>query len=538
MRAPTPQPNVLSGGGARLPLRFWCLVVVTGVGAGLGGGLLMLLLRAVQHLAWRDQGGTFLDAVRHVGDVRRVLVLLAAAVLVAMVRWLLRQGSGGHGGELTAAIWFQSGRMNPLSGLTNAILSIVVVGMGASLGREAAPKQVAAVIASTLAGWIRLPSPQRRLLVACGAGAGMAAVYNVPFGGALFALEVLLGTLSLPLVAPAFATSLIAVAVSWLLLPDRPTYTIPSFHVTPGQVVWALLAGPVAGVVSAFYVRLISWADGRKPKGRRLHGLRLLAMPLLAFGVLGALAIPFPQLLGNGKDVVQQAFDGQLGLTLLLALVVLKPLVTAACLGSGAPGGLFTPTLTLGALLGALLGQLWVMVWPGAMVGSYALIGAGAVLAATTQGPISSVALLIELTRHLDTVMVPMLLAMAGAIVTARLIETRSVYSGRIHEGQEAEKALKQEMQGRMATISAAASYAEVLRTLLMIGVPLKPLVVIDAEGRTVGEITPEVLIRPPPALVPLATATAVDFATPSAVDVETRTASRRRDHLGGSPRD
>ena len=97
MSAPTPQPNVLSGGGARLPLLFWGLVVLTGVGAGLGGGLLMVLLRAVEHLVWHYQDGTFLDAVRHVGDARRVLVLLAAAVLVAAVRWLLRQGSGGHG---------------------------------------------------------------------------------------------------------------------------------------------------------------------------------------------------------------------------------------------------------------------------------------------------------------------------------------------------------------------------------------------------------------------------------------------------------
>lgn len=513
MSQQSPQPNVPAGGSlASLPPRFWGLIVLTGAGAGFGGGLLMRLLRFVQHLSWSYQSGEFLDAVQHATPARRVAVVTGAGIIAAVVRWLLRQQTGGHGGELAAAIWFRSGRLAPLQTLTKAVLSIVIVGMGASLGREAAPKQTGAVVASVLAGWTGLPPSQRRLLAACGAGAGMAAVYNVPFGGALFALEVLLGTLSLPLVAPALATSLIATAVSWLLIPNRATYSIPFYPVSNRQIVWALLAGPLAGLAAVAYVRAISWADARKPKG-----LALFVVPILVFGALGSLSVTFPQLLGNGKDVVQQAFLGQISVPLLLALVVLKPLATSACLGSGAPGGLFTPTLTYGALLGGLLGQGWMLLWPGASSGSYALIGAGAVLAATTQGPVSAMVLLIELTRRLDTLMVPMLLAVAGAVVVARALEVRSIYSGRVHAGRSAaENAERGREDGHdVAVISAAAHYRELLQALLKLTDDPRPLRVLDERGCPVGEVSRAKAAEPDASLAPLETATASDFVAP-----------------------
>lgn len=186
----------------------------------------MLLLRAVQKLAYPYRpGDNFLSAVKNATPLRIVIVLTAAGVVAAVARLILRhQAKGGHGGELAEKIWFAAGHLDPVSTFVRAIVSIVIVAMGASLGREAAPKQIGALIASLLAQWASIPNAQRRLLAACGAGAGIAAVYNVPFGGAIFALEVLLGTISLPLVPPALAAALIATAVSWLLLPNVPTY--------------------------------------------------------------------------------------------------------------------------------------------------------------------------------------------------------------------------------------------------------------------------------------------------------------------------
>jgi CIC family chloride channel protein len=424
------QPNVPGRGiVASYGPRFWILVVLVGVGAGLAGAALMELLRAVQHLAWSYHGGsleeTFLGAVERTSPQRRVLVLLIGGILAGAGTIVL--GRRAVAVEVSEAIWLRAARLPLIASVVRAIQSILLVGLGASLGREAAPQQTGAALASALSEWARLPEWQRRLLVACGAGAGMAAVYNVPLGGALFALEVLLGTLTLPLVLPALATALIATAVAWIVLPSRPTYLIPSYALSGQQVLWAVIVGPIAGLAAVAYIRLIAAAHALRPSGR----LRFAA-PVIVFTALGAVSIAYPQLLGNGRNVVQLAFVAQLGVVLLAVLLVLKPLATAACLGSGATGGLFTPTLAYGVLLGGLLGQGWSEIWPGAPLGGYAIIGGAAVLGAAMQGPLAAVVLLLELTRTSNALIVPILLAVVEATVVARIMRAPSIYSARL----------------------------------------------------------------------------------------------------------
>jgi CIC family chloride channel protein len=421
-------PSTMAQPGAR---RFWLAVLLTGVGAGLAAAALTRLLELVQRLTWNGSGADLLSAAEQAGAWRHVLVLLGAGLVTGAGQIILRRLSSGNGIDTTAAIWFHAGRMPALRTLGSALLSVIIVGMGVSLGREGAPKQAGAVIANFLSDKERLSDEQRRLLVACGAGAGMSAAYGVPLGGALFALEVMRGVLALRYVLPALFASLIAAAVSWLVLPDAPTYVIPSYPSTASSVVWALLAGPIAGVVSVGYVRLVSWADRNRPEGwRRLTG------PLLGLGALGVVSIWFPQVLGNGRDISQLTFTNQVAPALLLALLVLKPAATVLCIRSGAPGGLFTPSLTVGALLGAVLGHAWSWVWPGVPPGLFAVLGAGAVLAATTQGPISTVVLLMELTGRDRTFILPLMLAVGTATLVARTIEPRSIYDARLTDDE------------------------------------------------------------------------------------------------------
>ena len=156
--------------------------------------------------------------------------------------------------------------------------------------------------------------------------------------------------------------------------------------------------------------------------------------PIVVLAALGGLAIAYPELLGNGRNTVQLALVGGLSVGLFGVLMVLKPLVTAGCLGSKAPGGLFTPTLTFGVLLGGLLGHAWSVIWPGAPAGSYALIGGGAVLAASMQGPLAATVMMIELAHHTDTLMVPLLLAVTGATIARAYWGAPSIYSARLGE--------------------------------------------------------------------------------------------------------
>ena len=252
-----------------------------------------------------------------------------------------------------------------------------------------------------------------------------------------FALEVMRGKLALRFVLPALFTSLIATAVSWLALPDAPTYIIPAFPNSASVLVWALLVAPVAGVASVAFVRLIRWADRNKPQGWQ----RIIA-PVIVLGLLGIVSIWFPQILGNGKDISQLLFSNQVAPALVFALFFLKPAATIFCMRSGAPGGLFTPSLTAGALLGAVLGHAWSWVWPGVPPGLFAVLGAGAVLAATTQGPVSAVVLMMELTGRDRSFILPLLLIVGISTLVARSIEPRSIYDAKLTD-EEVEHRLK-----------------------------------------------------------------------------------------------
>ena len=487
----SPQPNLVAEENMhRFPRRFWLLLVLTGIGTGLGASALMGILRAVQHAAWSYRHGNFLAAVERTGSEHRVVVLLIGGLVGAAGLLLRHLVVRGHGGEVSETIWFKEGKFPFLRTSTSAVLSIVIVGLGASVGREGAPKQVGAAIASQLAEWFSLNPAQRRLLAACGAGAGMAAVYNVPVGGALFAMEVLLGTLALPLVIPALLTSFIATAVSWLFLPNHATYSLPSLHTSTSQILWALAFAPLAGLASVVYVRTIVWADRNKPRG----WLRIV-LPPIVFTALGVAAIWFPQLLGNGKDTAQLAFLNQIDIRLLFVLMALKVAATSGCLRSGVPGGLFTPTVTVGALLGGGCGQVWTHFGFPAAGGSFAVIGAGAVLAAATQGPVSAIVLILELTYRINGIMIPLIIGVCGATIVAGWLEPKSIYSAGLHFGRASAEALAPAVPTAFDdlirrdcdVVSASAHYSVVLKKLL--SSRSSSVFVVDENGKLTGQI-------------------------------------------------
>jgi len=422
------QPNVTHDGEAALNARFWVAVAVTGVATGLFGDLMMLILFWFQHTAFNYHTGSFESAVENVSGLRRVVVLLIAGAVGGVAWYVLRRYTKGECSEVDEAVWNGSGKLSLRRSLGTSVISEVVIGMGASLGREAAPKLMGGASASVLAGWVHLSPAQRRLLVACGAGAGLGAVYNVPLGGALFTAEVLVGSIALPTILPALACSWIATATAWLYLPTSATYIdIPAFHSDTRLIVWALLLGPVVGVFAAGYIRLLGWVSHHRVSGRKA-----LVAPLVAFAVLGAVGLGYPQLFGNGKNMAHDVFLGGGGVGLLLTLFILKPLVTALCLGSGASGGLFTPVMSTGAVLGGALGLLWSYAWPGSPVGAYAMIGAAAMIGASMQAPLAALALVLELTHSGFQLMVPMMVATVTATAITRYLDGYSIYSARL----------------------------------------------------------------------------------------------------------
>jgi chloride channel protein, CIC family len=434
-------PATLRDPGA---LRFWLAVVLTGLCAGLGAALLALLFDATQAIAWgAAYPSALLEAAWRASPQRHIGLLIGAGLATSLGQLALRRLASGNGIDVTSAIWFVAGRMPAWRTLGTAVLSIVIVGMGAPLGREGAPKQFGAVFGNLFSDLQKLSDEQRRLIVAIGAGAGMAAVYSVPLGGALFALEVLRGALALRLVVPALAAALIATTTASFVVPNAPLYSVPPYPISPDVYLWTFIASPIVGLWSVAFVRAIAWAYRVRPSDWR----RFVAPPLALLAV-GLVSIMFPELLGNGQNVAQLLFLHPLEPIALAALVILRPLATVGAIASGAPGGLFTPSLAAGALAGAGLGELWLFVHPGGEIGLYALLGAGAMLAATTQGPISSLVLMMELTGQARAFAPPMICAIVIATGTARLIEWRSVYEARLTNEEVAERLRAREPRG------------------------------------------------------------------------------------------
>lgn len=431
------QPNVTHDGDARLTPRFWLAVVATGVATGLFGDLLMWILALFERLAFHYRTGSYQNAVAAVSGERRVGSIVLAGVIGAVSWYLIRRYLKNEKAEIDQAVWRDDGELSIRRSFLSSIVSEVVIGMGASVGREAAPKLMGGASGSVISGWFGLTLAQRRLLVACGGGAGLAAVYNVPLGGALFTAEVLYGSLTLPVVLPALATSMIATFVAWVYLPSSATYTdIPRYHFSASLMTWSVFAGLVIGVLAVFYVRMIGWVSHHRVRGARI----LWVMPL-AFLVVGIVGLWYPQMFGNGKDMAHEAFLGVGSVVLLFALFALKPFVTALTLGSGASGGVFTPFLSTGAVLGGFLGAVWTQFWPGSPVGAFALVGAAAMIGASMQAPLAGLVLVMELTHGGFAIMIPMMTATVIATVIVRQVDGYSIYSARLSRDDEAPSA-------------------------------------------------------------------------------------------------
>ena len=481
--------------------RFWVLVVATGVVSGLGAVGLLALLGLVKRLAWGD-AATFLAAYASSSPARRIAVPAAGGALVTVMMLLVRGRIGGHGTSgIIEAIWVQGGRMPLGRSLLRGVVSIVAVGLGASLGREGALLQTGAASGSWLAERFELTPGQARLLVACGAASGIAAAYNVPIGGALFGLEVLLGSFALELLGPIVVSCVTATVIARFALGASPTYVIPGYALLqPTELLAGLVMAPVLGVASALYIKVLGWTEVQLYRVPRWVATLL---PPVAMALVGAGALRFPDLLGNGYDTVAATLLGATPFALLLALPLLKLAATAMCAGSGVPGGLFTPSLMYGALIGGALGELAHRVYPalGAPASAFALVGMAGVLAGTTHASVSAVLIIFELTGDYG-VIVPLMISAFVAAATSRALEPESLYTAPLRRrGVELPElprpdwlrttAIQEIVRTGFATVTADAPFRAVLPRLL--GLEAGSALYVVGEGGTfLGAITLE----------------------------------------------
>jgi chloride channel protein, CIC family len=395
---------------------FAIVTLLVGVTSGLAGMGLGLLLRLVQHIAYGYSlhtivgGESFLQGVTAASDLRRFLALCVCGV-VAGVGWWLLYRFGSPLVPIGQAARQNGPRMPFLATIAHSVLQIVTVALGSPLGREVAPRELGAVFATRYCARAGMTPSSARILIACGAGAGLAAVYNVPLGGTLFTLEVLLGTFRLSALIPALATSVIATMVAWLGLGNTPTYSLPPLAISSSLIGWSLVMGPLFGLAAYVFVRATGAARACAPKD-----WRLVPWCAAVFPVIGLLAIRFPQLLGNGKGVEQAGLNGEVGLVLAAILLLLRLAVMLGALRAGAAGGLLTPGLSVGGLLGIVLGTFWNHAWPAGSLGAFAIVGSAAFLASSMKMPLTAIVLMMEFTGMGHDFIIPISLAVAGSV--------------------------------------------------------------------------------------------------------------------------
>jgi H+/Cl- antiporter ClcA len=379
-------------------------VVIVGLLAGVAGLSTILLLRALEHLTYHYTFGSLLEGVTGSSPVRRALGPMVGGALAGLGWWLLRSRSDVP--SLTAAIADRE-RIRLLPFAFDAALQVLVVGSGASLGREVAPRQFAVALGDFATGWLkRLSARDREILLACAAGAGLGAVYAVPLGGALFAVRIMLKTWHPRALGAALITSSLAVAVASFVTHDQPNLIWPNLHVSYRLIGYALVLAPLTLVLGLAFNRLM--ASARRSALTRSW---LLIPAIAGAGLLiGVCSRWWPELPGNGKSILTATLAGGMTLETAAIVLILKPLLTAALATGAAAGTLLV--LTVNALAGTQY-----------HVPAVSMAGAAGVLAITQRAPYWAAIFVWELARPPLWLLLVFLVAALSAYGLLRLVE-------------------------------------------------------------------------------------------------------------------
>jgi H+/Cl- antiporter ClcA len=366
---------------SRRTLEFGCAVVIIGLLAGVAGAATTLLLHGIEHLTYHYSFGTLLTGVGDSSPVRRALGPMIGGALAGFGWWMLRRRTEVPPLAETIASHRPIPRL-PMS--IDAGLQVLLVGAGASLGREGAPRQFAAAIGDFGTTRLSLTARDREILLACAAGAGLGAVYSVPLGGALFAARILLGTWHLRAVGTALITSSLAVAVASPVTHLEHVLTWPDAHLSYLFAFLALAIAPLTAAVGLAFNRVM---DTARPKVQ-LRSWMLIPAIAAAGLLIGICSIWWPELPGNGRSILTVSLNSELGLGAAVIILFLKPLLTALFLRAGAVGGMLTPALATGAAAGSLA-ALVLNQWAGTdiHVSAVSLTCAAGVLAITQRAP-------------------------------------------------------------------------------------------------------------------------------------------------------
>jgi len=424
------------------------MAVVVGVATGLAAVLFIRLIAFIQ-LFFYGGGEKIFPAL---GRIWIIVVPVIGGLLVGPIIAKFAVEAKGHGvPEVMQALILRGGRIRPRVALAKVIASALCIGTGGSAGREGPIVQVGSALGSSIGQWLHLSDERIKNLVACGAAAGIAATFNAPIAGVVFAIEVLLSEIQVRVFGNVVVAAVAASIVSQIFLGDRPAFEIPGYVMhSPWEILLYVFLGLLAALVGILFIRMLYYTEDvfdrlaiplwLKPAvGALLLGILAFCYPYV--GTISyisvddmALGLPivenYPHIFGSGFIFLEEVLQGRAPFFLLFLLIFLKPLATSFTLGSGNSGGVFAPSLFTGAMLGGAFGYLAMHLFPNLNIeiGAYALVGMAAVFSAAARAPLTSMLIVFEMSNDYRLIL-PLMAAGIVASTFAQWLHPDSIYS-------------------------------------------------------------------------------------------------------------
>ena len=408
-------------------IRLTLLAVLVGVMAGLASVLFKIMIHFFQNLFWRAE--SIIEGVAQQPWFLTILIPALGGLIISPIIFYGAKEAKGHGvPEIMESLIFRGGRIPNRVAAVKAVASSICIASGGSSGREGPIVQVSASLASTIGKIFKIKDRGLKTLVAAGAGAGIGATFNAPIAGALFAVEVILGEFGVYSFSPIIIASVISTMTSQFITGDTfSAFTVDKYTLSS---VWEIgpyiLLGIICGAVAILFIQVLYFLE-EKFEALKVHPLVKPAMGGLLVGVIG---LKFPQIFGVSYEAMDAGLTNQMGLWLAFVLIFAKILSTSLTLGSGGSGGIFAPSLFLGAMTGNVIGTFFKSIFPNTMSspGAFALVGMGAVVAGATHAPITAIVIIFELTNDYKIILPLMLSCIIASLMTVG-IHKQSIYT-------------------------------------------------------------------------------------------------------------
>ncbi|MBN9078850.1 MAG: chloride channel protein [Rhizobiales bacterium 65-79] len=426
-----------------------CLALIVGIVAGFGAIFFKFLIAVITNFAFYGEVSAHYDPNAYGppspwGPLIIAVPVIGGLIVVFLVRNFAPEAKGHGVPEVIYAIYHQRGDVRGIVAVIKSLASAIAIGTGASIGREGPIVQIGSSFGSTFARRLRLISPQKIILLSAGAGAGIAATFNTPLGGVLFASEILLPEISTRSFLPVVVATATSTYGYRLIMGAGSAFDVPfldgmvQLHSVNGsEIVLSAIIGVALGGAAWSFVKLLAFMEDLfeampiSPYLQSVLGMGTVGL----MGYFFLLASGHYQVLGVGYATVQYIIDccrggGSLGLILLLALFFGKMLATCISLGAGSSGGVFSPSLFMGATLGAFVASAAALLFPhlGVSVPTYAMIGMAAMVGAATSAPMTAIVMIFEMTRDYNMIL-PLTIACALALGVRRALVTSDIYT-------------------------------------------------------------------------------------------------------------